>query len=256
MARYFIHLSYWGKNFHGWQIQENEQNTVQHRIEEALALLLKTPAGITGCGRTDTGVNASEYFAHFDSISTIDSTALNQLHYKLNKILPEDIAIKQLFRVPDEAHARFDALSRTYEYRIHQLKDPFKSQFSLYHYGALNIQHMNEAAQLLLQTSDFSSFSKAHTQVSNNICKVTQAQWTQPEAHNLYFIITANRFLRNMVRALVGTLLELGMGKINLDEFKKIISSKNRSNAGFSAPAHALYLSQITYPSSIFQFRE
>ncbi len=253
MCRYFIHLAYSGKNYHGWQVQENTANTVQQLIQEKLAVLLQSAIEITGCGRTDTGVHAEAYYAHFD---TPDGKALSdpgQLQYKLNKILPDDIAIKGIIPVAPAAHARFDALSRGYEYRIHTEKNPFLNDFSLYRYGALNLQEMNLAASLLLHVVDFTSFSKLNTQVKTNNCKVTEAVWEEKEGKTLVFKITADRFLRNMVRAITGTLLEVGSGKLSIEDFRKIIEGRNRGEASASAPAQGLFLTRILYPAKVFE---
>lgn len=246
MSRYFIQLSYFGKHYHGWQVQENESCTIQQCLQDKLGMLLQENIEITGCGRTDTGVHAEDYYAHFDSAKE-DLSSDGKWLYRFNKILPEDIAIKKILEVKPTAHARFDAISRTYEYRIHQIKNAFINDFSLYHYGNLNIEEMNRAANLLLEVEDFTSFSKVNTQVKNNNCKVTEAVWLKTTNDKLIFKISANRFLRNMVRAIVGTLLEVGSGKLSFEEFKKIIESKNRSNAGFSVAAHGLYLTQVEY---------
>ncbi len=246
MARYFIQLSYFGKHYHGWQVQENEACTVQQVVQDKLSILLQEKIDITGCGRTDTGVHAEDYFAHFDSVKEGLGDDDKYL-YRFNKILPEDIAIHKLFRVKDNAHARFDATSRTYQYRIHKNKNAFLSNFSLHRYGDLNIEAMNHAAALLLNTKDFTSFSKTNTQVKTNNCKVSEAFWFTAGEDKFIFKITADRFLRNMVRAIVGTLLEVGSNKLSPEEFKTIIESKNRSNAGLSVAAHGLYLTRVEY---------
>jgi tRNA pseudouridine38-40 synthase len=247
MQRYFIQLAYKGTNYHGWQIQDNAP-TVQAELNKTLSILLNQTIETIGCGRTDTGVHASDYYAHFDSIEIKD---IEQLIYKLNKFLSKDIAVYQIFKVNNDANARFDAIERTYNYYITKRKDPFLTDSAYYYYGNLDINEMNKAAEILLSYKDFEAFSKSNTQVNNYICHIKYAKWTEKN-DVLNFEITANRFLRNMVRAIVGTLLEVGKGTMNLEEFKQVIESKNRSNAGFSVPAHALFLSNIKYPQSIF----
>lgn len=252
MPRYFIQLAYNGKNYHGWQVQNNTPNTIQQVLNEKISMILGHEVDVVGCGRTDTGVHAKDYYAHFDSESSnLDKTEASFV-YKLNKVLPKDIALKKIQKVTDDASARFHATSRTYHYLIHQHKNPFLNETSLYVYGNLNFDAMNAAALLLLQTTDFTSFSKLNTQTFTNNCEVTFAQWININDDEYAFKITANRFLRNMVRAIVGTLLEVGKEKLSVQEFKTIIEQKNRNEAGMSAPAHALYLSEIIYPNSIF----
>lgn len=252
MPRYFIQLAYNGTNYNGWQVQENTPNTVQQVLQDKLSLILGSPIEVVGCGRTDAGVHAKDYYAHFD-FDGIDITNSDIKEvFKLNKILPKDIAVKKIYLVKDEASARFDAETRTYEYFIHRFKNPFIHESSLYAFGKLDFDKMNEAAQYLLTVEDFTSFSKVNTQTFTNNCKVTFAQWIKVREEEYVFKITANRFLRNMVRAIVGTLLEVGRDKISVEEFKTIVHNKNRSDAGMSAPGHALYLSHIQYPQSIF----
>lgn len=247
MQRYFIQLAYKGTNYHGWQIQDNAL-TVQAELNKTLSILLNQTIETHGCGRTDKGVHASNYYAHFDAKEISD---IPQLIYKLNKFLPKDIAVYKIFKVKKDASARFDAINRTYDYYITKRKDPFLNESAYYFYGNLDIELMNKAAEILLTYKDFEAFSKSNTQVNNYICHISFAKWI--ENNNLLnFKITANRFLRNMVRAIVGTMLEVGKGNMNLEEFKHVIESKNRSNAGFSVPAHALFLSNINYPHSIF----
>ncbi|MDF2448755.1 MAG: truA [Bacteroidota bacterium] len=252
MARYFIQLAYNGSKFNGWQAQDNTPNTVQKVLQDKISIILGQSIEVVGCGRTDTGVHAKDYFAHFDSVS--ENLYGEEAHYvyKLNKVLPFDIAVKKIIPVTPEASARFDAISRTYEYLIHQRKDPFLFDRSLYVYGELDTELMNHAASHLLTVTDFTSFSKVNTQAKTNNCNVSFAQWFQVSEYELMFRITANRFLRNMVRAIVGTLLEVGKRKISIDEFKEIVSSKSRSEAGMSVSGHALYLTEIIYPSSLF----
>lgn len=242
--RFFFELSYNGKAYAGWQIQPHV-NTVQETIQQAISKLFSNrTVNAVGCGRTDTGVHASKYYLHVDLTDRFDN---DQLRYKLNKILPSDIAIHNVLKVKPDAHARFDAVSRTYIYKINTKKNSFATDFSWYHRLELDLKKMNEAAQYLLGKKDFTSFSKLHTDVKNNICEVKEASWEGTDEGNIYFEITANRFLRNMVRAIVGTLVEVGRGKISPQYIEHIILAKNRSEAGTSAPAHGLYLADVTY---------
>lgn len=246
--RYFIELSYQGKNYHGWQKQANEIS-VQEVIEKTLSILLKEKISVIGCGRTDTGVHARQFFLHFDVEKKIDK---EKLKYQLNSFLPHDIAIFQLLRVKDEAHARFDAVSRSYHYKISLEKDVFENDLSLQIYQSnLNINDMNEASALLLNYTDFKCFSRSKTDVKTYDCNVTEAYW-KLEGQRLEFFISANRFLRNMVRAIVGTLLEVGKETMTLDEFKNVIESRDRSKAGASVKAKGLYLTRVVYPKDIF----
>jgi tRNA pseudouridine38-40 synthase len=245
--RYFIEFSYKGTHYHGWQVQENA-HTVQEQLEKALSLILRHPIETLGAGRTDTGVHAKQMFAQFDTAADFDK---DQLHYQLNSLLPNDIAVKNVISVHPEAHARFDAISRSYEYHICREKNPFLQEFAWFVFQDLNIKLMNDAAKILFDYIDFSSFSKSRTQTFTNNCAITEAIWKE-DGEKLVFHITANRFLRNMVRAIVGTLIEIGSGKLTNEDFKKIIESKNRSNAGVSVPAHGLYLTKIIYPERIF----
>jgi tRNA pseudouridine38-40 synthase len=244
--RYFIELSYNGKAYHGWQNQPNAIS-VQQVLEEKLSVLLRSKVEVTGAGRTDAGVHASQMFAHFDSKVELD---VSKLVYKLNSILPSDIAIHKLFQVKGEAHARFDAISRTYHYKISTIKNVFKNDFAYHLLLPLDIEKMNEACNVLQQYRDFQCFSKSHSDVKTYHCDIKLAQWTF-ENKELTFIISADRFLRNMVRAIVGTMINIGLGKIKVQDLHTIIESKNRSEAGFSVPAHGLYLTQISYPESI-----
>jgi len=245
--RYFLELSYAGTNYHGWQIQPNAR-TVQETIEKALGLLLRIPVKIVGAGRTDAGVHARQMFAHFDTDKAINP---DDLTYKLNSFLPIDIAIHKIHPVTDEAHARFDATARSYQYFIHRYKDPFLTETSWYLAKDLDVDLMNRAAKILTQYKDFKSFSKTRTDVKTYLCDVRQAMWQKLD-NQLVFNITADRFLRNMVRAIVGTLVNVGLHKISTDDFKQIIESRNRSNAGFSVPAKGLFLTEIVYPPQIF----
>ncbi|WMW78830.1 tRNA pseudouridine(38-40) synthase TruA [Flavobacterium sp. 20NA77.7] len=241
--RYFIEFAYNGKNYFGFQIQP-DAISVQEILNTALHTLLRESIEIVGAGRTDSGVHATQMFAHFDSSIIPDK---KQFIHRLNSFLPKDIVIYNMHEVSTTAHARFDATSRTYEYHIHTYKNPFMHEGSWYVHQPLNIQLMNEAAKILLEYEDFECFSKVHTDVKTFICKITEAYWTQEDT-KLKFTITADRFLRNMVRAIVGTLINIGLEKITLTDFRKIIESKNRSQAGFSVPAHGLYLVRVNYP--------
>lgn len=249
MARYFLKLSYNGSIFNGWQAQDNTPNTVQQVIQEKMSLLLKEDIELVGCGRTDAGVHAKNYVAHFDC--TIRDLAKLKAHwiYKFNTILPPEISISNITEVNENAHARFDAISRTYNYFLHQQKNPFIERFSFYAYGDIDFDLMNKAALVLLGSHDFTSFSKLHAQTKTNNCTITKAQWQKIGEGEWRFTIRANRFLRGMVRAVVGTLLLVGKNKITIDEFKKIIEAKNRSKAGNNVPANALFLVGIEYPA-------
>lgn len=245
MARYFLRLAYNGKNYHGWQSQRNA-HSVQDELEKCLSLKLKEPIRLVGCGRTDTGVHAEEYFAHFDTEKLFDAQTLSVFIHQINQFLPSDIVVFELFRVKTIANARFDAISRTYHYHITREKNVFQNELSYYVFGLLDINAMQSAANILLEYDDFTSFSKLHSQTKTNNCKIHKAVWKDVN-NQLIFEISANRFLRNMVRAIVGTLLEVGKGRINLAEFRQVIESRNRSKAGFSVPAHALFLHKVDY---------
>ena len=240
--RYFIELGYKGTNYHGWQYQPGAAS-VQETLNKALSLLLKTDIDIVGAGRTDTGVHAKQMFAHFDFENEID---IPKLVHKLNSFLPKDIVIFNMLKVADEAHARFDAVKRTYEYHIHTMKDVFENDVSYQFELPLDIDKMNEACQILFKHTDFECFSKVNTDVKTFNCVIFEAQWKQ-HGNKLVFTIAADRFLRNMVRAIVGTMINIGTGKISLSDFEKIIDSKDRGQAGFSVPAHGLYLTKIEY---------
>lgn len=246
MYRYFIALQYDGSNYHGWQVQENA-HSVQAEINKALSTFLQQDIMITGAGRTDTGVHAKQMYAHFDLEKEIDS---QQLHFKLNALLPFDIACDAVFQVPEDTHARFSAISRTYEYWITQQKDPFLQNKAWYFTADLDLDLMNQGAAELLKHTDFSCFSKSHTDTFTNDCDLMFAEWKQ-SGNILVLTIQANRFLRNMVRAIVGTLIDLGQKKISINDLKQIIESKDRSNAGISVPAHGLYLVAIDYPKEV-----
>lgn len=248
MNRYFIYLGYNGKNFSGWQIQPNGI-TVQQCLEEALATLLRQPISVVGAGRTDAGVHARMMIAHFDWEEPIAD--LPFLAEKLNRVLPKDIAVYRIVPVRPEAHARFDATSRTYKYYIGLHKDPFNYDMVYKMTGKPDFEAMNEACKVLFDFVDFTSFSKLHTDVKTNNCRIYQAGWEQ-EGDVWVFTVQADRFLRNMVRAIVGTLLEVGRGKLTIDGFRKVIEAKDRCKAGTSVPGHALYLVDVTYPEELF----
>ena len=240
--RYFIELAYKGTNYHGWQAQP-DADSVQETLNKALSTLLKTSIDIVGAGRTDTGVHAKQMYAHFDFEEEIDAALLV---HKLNSFLPKDIVIFDVRKVSDELHARFDATKRTYEYHIHTRKDPFENDSSYQFQLPLDVDKMNEACAILFKYNDFECFSKVNTDVRTFNCVIFEAHWKSNGA-KLVFTISADRFLRNMVRAIVGTMINIGVGKISLSDFEKIIESKDRSQAGFSVPAHGLYLTQIEY---------
>ena len=244
MSRYFIRLSYNGTNYHGWQLQNNA-HSVQAELNDKLTALLGESINVVGCGRTDAGVHAREFYAHFE----VDKLGFSEkdLTYKLNRFLPEDIAIDKIFAVDKEMHARFSAVSRTYKYYIARRKSPFNSLFNYFFDGQLDVEAMQLASTFLFQHEDFTSFSKLHTQTATNNCKIIVAKWELVD-NELIFTITADRFLRNMVRAIVGTLLEIGKGKLKPQEMQKIIEAKDRSRAGFSVPAKGLFLERIVYP--------
>lgn len=247
MIRYFIELKYDGTNYHGWQIQSNA-NSVQAEVNKALSTLFQTEIMVMGAGRTDAGVHAKQIFAHFDIEEITDTT---QLVFKLNTLLPQDISCSSAKQVNAEAHARFSAKARTYEYWITPNKNPFLIN-KAYHYPKnLDLALMNNAANELKNHIDFSCFSKSNTDTHTNNCTITFAEWKLID-NKLIFTICADRFLRNMVRAIVGTLLEIGIGKISTEDLTAIIKSKNRSNAGTSAPAHGLYLTQVNYPKEVY----
>lgn len=239
--RYFLEFAYNGANYHGWQNQPNAIS-VQEVLEKALSTLLRSEISITGAGRTDAGVHAKQMFAHFNVEEELD----DNLVYKLNSYLPQSIAVAGLHLVKDDAHARFDAVSRTYEYWIVPKKDPFLEEYAYCIKYPLNVALMNEAAKVLFEYSDFQCFSKSNTDVKTYICDLMQAEWKW-QGEKLVFTIKADRFLRNMVRAVVGTLLAVGTGKITIDDVREILESKDRSNAGVSVPAKALYLTEVKY---------
>jgi tRNA pseudouridine38-40 synthase len=242
VPRYFLHMAYKGTAYHGWQRQSNSI-TVQEVLEDVLRKINQQHTGVTGCGRTDTGVHAADFYAHVD-LQTKDTS---NLAYQLNSVLPSDIAIYKVIPVAENAHSRFDATSRTYQYKIHHRKDPFFQEHSYYHQKPLDIEAMNTACNSLLGRKEFTSFARLHGAQRTDFCEVREAHWTSDGIHTL-FTITADRFLRNMVRAIVGTLLDVGLGKLDRDGFDKVIQAKDRSAAGTSAPASGLYLSRVEYP--------
>jgi len=242
-VRYFIELAYNGKNYFGWQRQP-KQISVQQVLEDKLSILLREEISIVGAGRTDTGVHAKQMYAHFDFDGKIE---LEKLTFKFNSFLPKDISIYRIIPVKDDAHARFDATSRAYEYHIHLGKNPFLTDFAYQIYHKLDLEKMNEAASLMYEYTDFKCFSKSNTDVRTYNCDVMNAVWEKQESL-LIFHVKADRFLRNMVRAIVGTLLEVGEGKKTVEDFRNVLESRNRSEAGVSVPAHALYLTEVVYP--------
>ncbi len=248
MTRYFIKLSYKGTYYCGWQEQENAV-TVQQKVNEALSVLLQKPIDTVGCGRTDTGVHATDFYAHFDTeIAFADK---EEFLYRMNKIVPKDIAVLDIISVTENAHARFDASNRTYKYYINKKKNPFLEETAWYYTQDLNLEAMNTAAQELFLYTDFSAFSKSNTQTKTNNCKIFIAEWNQVD-DTLIFTICADRFLRNMVRAIVGTLIEVGTAKISVAEFRQIIEGKDRTKAGQSVPAEGLFLEKVEYPTNLF----
>lgn len=242
--RFFIELSYDGTNYHGWQLQPNALG-VQEVLNKALITILRQPIETLGCGRTDTGVHAKQFFAHFD---TVGVKVKDDFIRSMNAILPSDIAIKGIKPVGPAAHARFDATLRSYEYHIHFNKDPFKHNYSWLLRDEPDIKRMNEAAKIIMEYTDFSCFSKSNTQTKTNNCKISKAEWVKTDG-GIIFHISADRFLRNMVRAVVGTLLQVGRHEIEPYEVRPIIQSKNRSKAGVSVPACGLYLTEVIYSS-------
>lgn len=261
--RYFISISYRGANYSGWQIQDNAPS-VEAEVEMALSILLGHPTDVTGAGRTDAGVNAKNFIAHFDSDNSILVKDPEKLIYKINAILPSDICVTGFYPVAEDAHARFDAISRSYKYFVHRVKDPFCANFSYFYKFPLDIGAMNKGAEFLLGEKDFSCFEKLHGGNATSICNVSHAKWKTfaPEVGNydnvlpdtsdcgdyLVFSITANRFLRNMVRAIVGSLLEVGRGQKDPQWIKELLETKDRCAAGQSVPGHALILNEIKYP--------
>jgi tRNA pseudouridine38-40 synthase len=249
-----MELGYNGQAYHGWQTQPGD-TTVQETVEKGLSTLLRKNIQVVGCGRTDAGVHASQYFLHFDTDKGLGSENVmdeSELVFKLNSILPDDIAVYRVFAVKESAHARFDALSRSYEYKIYEGKSPFlKGLVWQKRVLNLDVERMNEAASMLLDYSDFKSFSRSKTDVKTYICRVDEAMW-QLEDDLLVFHISADRFLRNMVRAIVGTLIEIGQGKREIQDMKRVIESRDRTQAGPSVKAEGLYLSRVKYPENLW----
>ena len=248
-TRYFIFISYKGTSYHGWQIQPNSV-TVQKILDEALSVVLNEKISTIGAGRTDAGVHAMIFCAHFDSLSP-DLLTIKNLVCRLNQYLPIEISVISLKKVVPDANARYSAISRTYKYYISRIKDPFFDNSSWYLHGKINIAAMNEACGLLFHHSDFTSFSRLHSGAKSNICKIYSAGWKESD-NRLVFTIKADRFLRNMVRAIVGTMVDIGFGKMDLNEFEGIILAKDRCKAGKSAPAKGLFLADNEYPEEIF----
>ena len=247
MQRYFIYLAYDGTAYHGWQIQPNGAS-VQECLMKALSTLLRREVEVVGAGRTDAGVHASLMVAHFDSETPLDVIFMTD---KLNRLLPPDISVYRLRAVRPDAHARFDATARTYKYYVTTAKMPFNRQYRCRLFQTPDFERMNEAARTLFEYTDFTSFSKLHTDVKTNNCRITHAVWTLT-GNDLVFEITADRFLRNMVRAIVGTLVEVGRGKLSIKDFRSVIETRDRCKAGTSAPGNALFLTGITYPEELF----
>lgn len=247
--RYFIELRYRGTAYFGWQ-RQNDVPTVQQSVERALSTLLRTPTEIVGAGRTDTGVNASYYVAHFDTDTPVEDCA--RLTYKLNLILPDDIAVFAVTRVGDEAHARFDAVRREYRYYVEQRKNPFTRDGSWQYYVPLDVEEMNRAAACLLKYDDFTSFAKLNSNNRTNICHISGAEWSR-NGDTLCFTISADRFLRNMVRAIVGTLVDVGRGRYTAEQFEQIVAARDLSLSSGGAPAQGLFLSDVAYPEDIFR---
>jgi tRNA pseudouridine38-40 synthase len=241
--RYFLKLAYNGTNYHGWQYQPNA-SSVQETLTTAMSIVMNSNINLMGAGRTDAGVHAKEMYAHFDFETPFDTTSLV---HKLNSYLPKDIVIFGIIAVHAEAHARFDATKRTYQYHINTFKDVFSNEESWYYHQMLDLDLMNEASKLLCKYTDFQCFSKVNTDVNTFDCTIFEAYWTRNENNKLLFTISANRFLRNMVRAIVGTLVYVGLHKLSLSDVETIIISKNRNEAGFSVPAKGLYLIKIDY---------
>jgi tRNA pseudouridine38-40 synthase len=248
-TRYFIYISYKGTSYHGWQVQPNSI-TVQKILDEALSVVLNEQISTIGAGRTDTGVHALVFCAHFDSLKT-DLHINEKVIFRLNSFLPKDISVKSIKKVLPDANARYSALSRTYKYNISRNKNPFSDQVSWYLHGEINISKMNEAASLLSNYSDFTSFSRLHSGAKTNICKIYDAYWEKSDSE-IVFTIKADRFLRNMVRAIVGTMVDIGTGKIDLKALENILTARDRCRAGKSAPAKGLFLVDIEYPEELF----
>lgn len=241
--RYFIYFSYDGTAYHGWQIQPNG-NSVQEELQNALSTVLRKETEVVGAGRTDAGVHARQMVAHFDFDTALDCP---QLAYRLNRILPRDISVYNVEHVADDMHARFSATKRTYHYYVHTRKDPFCRHYSCQLHYDLDFDKMNRAAEHLLHVEDFGAFCKSHSDVKTTLCDVTEARWIQDSEHSWHFVIAANRFLRNMVRAVVGTLVEVGRGRMSIEEFDAVVAGKKRTAAGESMPGNALFLEKVEY---------
>ena len=246
--RYFLELSYSGKAYNGWQIQNNAPS-VKQTLPEALSTILRVPTGVVGAGRTDTGVHAARYVAHFDAECPLEEP--QRFCYHLNAILPWDIAVQDVRRVRDDAHARFDAVEREYKYYVSPRKDPFRRDVAYQLIMPLDLDRMNEAAETLLGRQDFTSFSRLHSGNKTNICRVTRAQWREQDGCYV-FTVAADRFLRNMVRAIVGTLLDVGRGKLSVEGFRAVIDGRDRALAGTSAPPQGLFLTRVDYPDDVY----
>lgn len=242
--RYFVTFSYDGSRYHGWQIQPNG-NSVQAELQRALTILLRRETTVVGAGRTDAGVHARMMVAHFDVDESLEDCA--QMVYRLNRILPRDIAVSRVEPVAEDMHARFSATSRTYHYYIHTRKDPFLRSYSCELHYDLDFEAMNTAAAMLLEYDDFGAFCKSHADVKTTLCRVSAARWHQTTDHSWYFEITANRFLRNMVRAVVGTLVDVGRHRLTIDDFRRVVEGRRRTEAGESMPGEALFLEDIRY---------
>ena len=241
--RFFITLSYDGGRYHGWQIQPNG-NSVQAELQYALATILRHDTEVVGAGRTDAGVHARMMVAHFDHDADVDCV---QLAYRMNRILPRDIAVSKVEPVSDELHARFSAVLRTYRYYVHTVKDPFSRAYSCELHYNLDFALMNDAAAVLMEYDDFGAFCKSKSDVRTTLCSVESAAWHQTAPGHWYFEISANRFLRNMVRAVVGTLVDIGRHRLSLEDFRKVVEGRKRTEAGESMPAHALFLEEVRY---------
>ena len=246
--RYFLEIAYDGTRFHGWQVQPNALS-VQEVLDDCLSKVLRQPVSSTGSGRTDTGVHASQQFVHFDAEQELDPA---QMVYRFNRLLPADIVAKNLYLVTDEAHARYDAFARTYHYHITLAKNPFKRYYATYLSRPVDVEKMNEAAAVMLRYEDFTTFSKVKGDTKHYNCAMYEAVWRQ-EGEDLLFTIRANRFLRGMVRLVVGTLLDVGRGKLTVQDFEQIIASQDRSKASGAAPSEGLYLARVEYPEHIFK---
>lgn len=250
IRRYFIKISFDGTNYSGWQIQKNSVNTIQQKLNEGFSKLLGEKIEIFGCCRTDAGVHAKELYAHFDTQKDLSMEGGGDWLHKFNSMIPVDISIDDIFLVKQDANARFNATSRMYQYFIHSKRNPFLLNRSYYYYSELDIKRMNRAANILKKCNDFSSFSKVNTQVKTTVCKIYEAEWKR-SSNQCVFTIRADRFLRGMVRMIVGTMLLVGKNRITLSDFQEIITSKDCRNAGASAPACGLYLTKVEYPKSI-----